>query len=71
MAGRCFGGLAGRDVWRELGAWAYANIAGGLEGLSLAHFTRGLGWSEEETLTFCAMTRKDLKDLRIHAYWPM
>ncbi|KAM5344056.1 hypothetical protein ACJ41O_012593 [Fusarium nematophilum] len=57
--------------FKELGAWAYANIAGGLEGLSLAHFTRGLGWSSEETLVFCAQTRKDLKDPRIHAYWPM
>lgn len=57
--------------FKELGAWAYANIAGGLEGLSLAHFTRGLGWSSEETLAFCALTRKDLRDMRIHAYWPM
>lgn len=57
--------------YKELGAWAYANIGGGLEGLSLAHFGRGLGWSEEETLAFCARTRKDLKDVRIHAYWPM
>lgn len=57
--------------FKELGAWAYANIGGGLEGLSLAHFGRGLGWSEEETLAFCARTRKDLKDVRIHAYWPM
>lgn len=57
--------------FKELGAWAYANIGGGLEGLSLAHFGRGLGWSEEQTLAFCARTRKDLKDTRIHAYWPM
>ncbi|KAL2214517.1 S-adenosyl-L-methionine-dependent methyltransferase [Sarocladium strictum] len=56
---------------KELGAWAYANLAGGLEGLSLAHFTRGLGWSPEETRVFCASTRKDLKDTKIHAYWPI
>ena len=36
----------GDAKFEELGAWAYANIAGGLEGLPLAHFTRGLGWSE-------------------------
>jgi SAM-dependent methyltransferase len=57
--------------FKELGAWAYANIAGGLEGLSLAHFTRGLGWSSAQTLAFCALTRRDLKDMRIHAYWPI
>ncbi|EFX06460.1 methyltransferase type 12 [Grosmannia clavigera kw1407] len=57
--------------YKELGAWAYANIAEGLEGLSLAYFTRGLHWSSEQTLVFCAETRKDLKDTKIHAYWPM
>ncbi|PKS12616.1 hypothetical protein jhhlp_000824 [Lomentospora prolificans] len=57
--------------FKELGAWAYANIAGGLEGLSLAHFTRGLGWTSEQTLAFCASVRKDLKDPKIHAYWPI
>jgi hypothetical protein len=57
--------------FKDLGAWAYANIAGGLEGLSLAHFTRGLSWSSAQTLAFCALTRRDLKDTRIHAYWPI
>ena len=57
--------------FKELGAWAYANIAGGLEGLSLAHFTRGLGWSSEQTLVFCAEVRKSLKSPKVHAYWPM
>ncbi|KAF4954314.1 hypothetical protein FGADI_5337 [Fusarium gaditjirri] len=57
--------------FKELGAWACANIAGGLDGLSLAYFTRGLGWSTEETRVFCAHVRKDLQNPRIHAYWPM
>jgi hypothetical protein len=57
--------------FKELGAWACANIAGGLDGLSLAYFTRGLGWSTEETRVFCAHTRKDLQNPKIHAYWPM
>lgn len=57
--------------YKELGVWAFANLAEGLEGLSLAHFTRGLGWSHEETVVFCAQTRKDLKSRHIHAYWPM
>lgn len=57
--------------FKELGTWTYANIAGGLEGLSLAHFTRGLNWTAEETLVFCAQVRKELRDPKIHAYWPM
>lgn len=59
------------NSFKELGAWAYANLAGSLEGLSLAHFGRGLGWTADEIRVFCAHTRKDLKDPRIHAYWPM
>ncbi|KAF5018573.1 hypothetical protein F66182_9447 [Fusarium sp. NRRL 66182] len=57
--------------FKELGAWACANIAHGLDGLSLAYFTRGLGWSSEKTRVFCAQTRKDMENPRIHAYWPM
>ncbi|KAJ4044517.1 hypothetical protein NW758_006435 [Fusarium oxysporum] len=57
--------------FKELGAWACANIAGGLDGLSLAYFTRGLGWSTEETRVFCAHVRKDLQNPKIHAYWPI
>ncbi|KAF4121445.1 hypothetical protein GMORB2_1852, partial [Geosmithia morbida] len=57
--------------FKELGMWAYANIAGSLEGLSLAYFARGLGWTPDEIRVFCAHTRKDLKDPKIHAYWPI
>ncbi|KFA75919.1 hypothetical protein S40288_05842 [Stachybotrys chartarum IBT 40288] len=57
--------------YKELGLWAYSNLGGGLEGLSLAHFTRGLGWSREETLVYCAETRKEMKNPNIHAYWPI
>ncbi|KAJ2898478.1 hypothetical protein MKZ38_003867 [Zalerion maritima] len=55
--------------FKEIGQWAFANVDGGLEGLSLASFTRGLGWSKEETLAFCMNVRKDLKNVRIHGYW--
>ncbi|KAM6524482.1 hypothetical protein FALCPG4_010094 [Fusarium falciforme] len=57
--------------FKELGNWTRANIAGGLDGLSLAYFTRGLGWSPEETRVFCAHTRKDMENPKIHAYWPI
>ncbi|OAR05794.1 hypothetical protein LLEC1_04637 [Akanthomyces lecanii] len=57
--------------FKDLGILAYANIAGGLEGLSLAHFTRGLQWTPDQTLLFCMQTRDDLRNTSIHAYWPI
>ncbi|KAF6834009.1 TAM domain methyltransferase [Colletotrichum musicola] len=56
---------------KELGAWTHANLDTGLEGLTLALFTRFLGWSSEETIAFCAEVRAALRDLRTHAYLPM
>ncbi|KAF4980048.1 hypothetical protein FZEAL_3910 [Fusarium zealandicum] len=57
--------------YKEIGAWNFANLDSGLEGLTLALFTRALKWSKEETLVFCAGVRKQLRDLRIHAYLPV
>lgn len=57
--------------FKELGLWAYETLGAALEGLSLAHFTRGLGWTQEETLLFCAQTRMELQSRKVHAYWPM
>lgn len=54
--------------YKELGAWTFANLDGGLEGLTLALFTRALGWTREETVVFCSRVRAQLRDPRIHAY---
>lgn len=51
--------------------WALENISAGLQGLSLALFTRGLGWSAEELEVFLVDVRKDMRNNRIHSYWPM
>ncbi|KAF7558837.1 hypothetical protein G7046_g5334 [Stylonectria norvegica] len=56
---------------KELGYWCYHNIAGGLSGLSMALFTRGLGWSPEEVEVFLANVRNDMKMRSIHAWWPI
>ncbi|KEY70332.1 hypothetical protein S7711_11082 [Stachybotrys chartarum IBT 7711] len=56
---------------KEVGLWTLANIGGGLEGLSMALLTRGCGWSKDEVLAFLPSVRKDLRDPRIHAYWPI
>jgi len=57
--------------YKELGQWTLANIDGGLEGLCLAVFKRGLEWTVEETMLFCAEARKGLRDRSIHAYTPI
>ncbi|SPO07374.1 related to methyltransferase [Cephalotrichum gorgonifer] len=53
-----------------IGAWEQHNLLENLEGMTMRLFQKGLGWSEEEILVFSAMLRKDIKDLKIHAYWP-
>lgn len=56
---------------KEVGLWTLANVDGGLEGLSMALLSRGLGWSMEEVLAYLPGVRKDLRNPRIHAYWRM
>ncbi|KAH6987228.1 S-adenosyl-L-methionine-dependent methyltransferase [Ilyonectria destructans] len=57
--------------YKDLGFWCFHNIAGGLSGLSMALFTRGLGWSSEEVEVFLANVRNDMKDKSIHGWWPI
>ncbi|KAF4976803.1 hypothetical protein FZEAL_6584 [Fusarium zealandicum] len=57
--------------YKEIGFWCCHNIAGELSGLSMALFTRGLGWSSQQVEVFLASVRTDMKDRRIHAYWPI
>lgn len=56
---------------KELGHWSLANIGGGLQGFSLALFTRQLGWTTEEVEVFLVDVRKDVNNPAIHGYWPM
>jgi hypothetical protein len=51
--------------------WALEDISSGIQGLSLALFTRGLKWSVEELEVFLAEVRKDMRDRSIHSYWKM
>ena len=63
--------VAKDPAYKELGMWVLTNFSDMLDGLSLAHFTRALGWSSGETLAFCAKVRADMKNPRIHSYWTM
>jgi hypothetical protein len=57
--------------YKELGMWTQENFVTGLEAMSLVLFTRGLGWSYDEVLVFVARVRADMRDGKIHAYWPI
>jgi hypothetical protein len=56
---------------KTLGLWNMVNTLDGLEGFTLAMFTRVLGWSPEEVHVFLAGVRADTKNKRFHNYWPV
>ncbi|KAN0088992.1 S-adenosyl-L-methionine-dependent methyltransferase [Hyaloscypha variabilis] len=56
---------------KEIGLWAHEVTISNLSGLSIALFTHGLGWRIEELEVFLADVRKDMKNSRIHSYWPI
>ncbi|KAF4843324.1 Secondary metabolism regulator laeA [Colletotrichum siamense] len=55
--------------WKEVGSMVQASLLSGLEGLSLALFTRVLDWTRAETLVFCAQVRNDVKNTNLHGYY--
>lgn len=57
--------------YKELGHWNNANASSALEALTMAPFTRGLGWSREEVESFLVALKIDWNNPKIHAYWPM
>ncbi|KAK5651806.1 hypothetical protein OQA88_11674 [Cercophora sp. LCS_1] len=56
---------------KELGHWAEANFVEGLYGMSVAGFTRFLGWGIEELESFLVDVKKEIGNRRVHAYWPV
>ncbi|KAF2261391.1 S-adenosyl-L-methionine-dependent methyltransferase [Lojkania enalia] len=55
--------------FKEIGRWVMENFIWGCESMSLALFTRALGWSADEVRVFMASVRADLRNRRLHAYW--
>ncbi|KAL9601729.1 MAG: hypothetical protein Q9219_002340 [cf. Caloplaca sp. 3 TL-2023] len=51
---------------KEVGAWNFLQIMEGLEGFTLALFTREAGYSVEEVKLICANIRKEIKDPKMH-----
>jgi SAM-dependent methyltransferase len=55
--------------YKEIGAWSLENGLGCTEALSLAPYTRVLGWKADEVHAFLVDVRKDMRNRNIHAYW--
>ena len=43
----------------------------GLHGLTIALWTRVLGWTEQEIEVFLAGVRKEWRDGKVHTHWPL
>ncbi|KPA38321.1 phosphoethanolamine n-methyltransferase 3 [Fusarium langsethiae] len=53
-----------------LGAWEMENLLHGLEAMVTRMFQKGLGWTDAEVTVFLAFLRKEIKNPRMHGYWP-
>lgn len=53
-----------------LGAWEMENLLNGLDAMVTRMFQKGLGWSDAEVTVFLAFLRKEIKNPRMHGYWP-
>ena len=56
---------------RETGAFQLVAMLDGIQGLTLALWTRFLGWNEQEIEVFLAKTRAEWRNRKIHSYWPL
>jgi len=56
---------------REAGGFAMMSMMNDLTGMSLAVFTRLLGWDPVELEVFLAYVKKEWKQGSIHGYWPL
>ncbi|OHE96998.1 TAM domain methyltransferase [Colletotrichum orchidophilum] len=59
------------DRYRNLGYWTKENFGTALEALCMAPFTRVLGWTRNEVNVLLIDVRKDLRNMKYHAYCPV
>ncbi|KAF9870315.1 hypothetical protein CkaCkLH20_12162 [Colletotrichum karsti] len=55
--------------YKELGQLNHENTMIAIEALTMAPFTRGLGWTKEQVEDFLVYVRRDLSNPQIHSYW--
>lgn len=56
---------------KTLGLWNLANMMDGVEGFTMAMFTRVLGWQPEAVQVFLEGVRADTRNRAIHNYYPV
>ena len=56
---------------KTLGLWNLANLLDGVEGFTMAMFTRILEWRPQAVHAFLVGVREDSKNRQIHNYYPM
>jgi len=54
---------------KEVGMYQMVNFLDGLQALTVALFTRALGWTLPEVEAFLVDVRKDIKNRNIHSYY--
>ena len=56
---------------KELGRWHMINTLDGLQGFTMRSFTGILGMKPENVEVLLVQVRKDIRNRKIHSYWPM
>lgn len=56
---------------KEKGMWNLQNFLEGVQGFSMAIFTKGLGWDSTQVEVYLAECRKEFADRRKHVYIPI
>lgn len=56
---------------KEIGRYETLNVAEGLEGWSMALFTRVLGWEKDDVLVYLEKIKKEFRNRKVHAYWSL
>ncbi|KAF4812960.1 putative methyltransferase tdiE [Colletotrichum siamense] len=59
------------EYYKVLGTYNCENTSNACEAMSMALFTRVLGWSRDEVNVFLINVRKDLRNRAYHAYFPI
>lgn len=56
---------------KEVGVFQLAGMLEGMEALTLALWTRYLGWDQKEVAGFLTEVRKEFRSAKVHSYWPL
>ena len=58
------------ETMKQRGIWVMQDFLQGLQGFSMAYFTKGLGWKPAEVEVMMSKVRAQTRDKRSHVYTP-